>query len=168
MFYVTLVIYLGGVLLTAMSWGMVSFAIFRFITGLGIGGEYAAINSAIDELIPARLRGRIDLIVNGSYWIGAGIGAAATILLLNPGLLPVDLGWRLGFGIGGLLGLIILILRATCRRARAGSSPTGMKRPRGRWSAASKTPCEKKLTSILWVNPARRSQFTHANPSDSV
>jgi MFS family permease len=111
MFYITLAIYLGGVLLTAVSWGMASFAIFRFITGLGIGGEYAAINSAIDELIPARLRGRIDLIVNGSYWIGAGIGAAATILLLNPGLLPVDLGWRFGFGIGGLLGLGILILR---------------------------------------------------------
>jgi MFS family permease len=111
MFYITLAIYLGGVLLTAMSWGMASFAIFRLITGLGIGGEYAAINSAIDELIPARLRGRIDLVVNGSYWIGAGIGAAATILLLNPRLLPVDLGWRLGFGIGGLLGLGILILR---------------------------------------------------------
>jgi MFS family permease len=111
MFYITLAIYLGGVLLTAMSWGMASFAIFRFITGLGIGGEYAAINSAIDELIPARLRGRIDLVVNGSYWLGAGIGAAATILLLNPRLLPVDLGWRLGFGIGGLLGLGILILR---------------------------------------------------------
>jgi MFS family permease len=111
MFYVTLVVYLGGVLLTAVSWGMASFAIFRLITGLGIGGENAAINSAIDELIPARLRGRIDLVVNGSYWIGAGIGAAATIVLLNPGLLPVDLGWRLGFGIGGLLGLGILILR---------------------------------------------------------
>jgi MFS family permease len=111
MFYITLVIYLGGVLLTAVSWGMASFAFFRFITGLGIGGEYAAINSAIDELIPARLRGRIDLIVNGSYWIGAGMGAAATILLLNPNMLPVDLGWRLGFGIGGLLGLTILILR---------------------------------------------------------
>jgi MFS family permease len=111
MFYITLMIYLGGVLLTAVSWGMASFAIFRFITGLGIGGEYAAINSAIDELIPARLRGRIDLIVNGSYWIGAGMGAAATILLLNPSMLPVDLSWRLGFGIGGLLGLTILILR---------------------------------------------------------
>jgi MFS family permease len=111
MFYVTLVIYLGGVLLTSVSWGMASFAIFRFVTGLGIGGEYAAINSAIDELIPARLRGRIDLVVNGSYWIGAAIGAAATILLLKPDLLPVDLGWRLGFGIGGLLGLTILILR---------------------------------------------------------
>jgi MFS family permease len=111
MFYITLAVYLSGVFLTAMSWGMASFAIFRFITGLGIGGEYAAINSAIDELIPARLRGRIDLVVNGSYWIGAGIGAAATIVLLNPRLLPVDLGWRLGFGIGGLLGLGILILR---------------------------------------------------------
>jgi MFS family permease len=111
MFYITLAIYLGGVVLTAVSWGMASFAIFRLITGLGIGGEYAAINSAIDELIPARLRGRIDLIVNGSYWIGAAMGAAATIVLLNPSLLPVDLGWRLGFGIGGLLGLGILILR---------------------------------------------------------
>ena len=111
MFYITLAVYLGGVILTAVSWGMGSFAFFRFITGLGIGGEYAAINSAIDELRPARLRGRIDLIVNGSYWIGAGIGAAATILLLNPNLLPVDLGWRLGFGIGGLLGLAILVLR---------------------------------------------------------
>jgi MFS family permease len=111
MFYITLAIYLGGVLLTAVSWSMASFAVFRFITGLGIGGEYAAINSAIDELIPARLRGRVDLIVNGSYWIGAGMGAAATILLLNPSLLPVDVGWRLGFGIGGLLGLAILILR---------------------------------------------------------
>ena len=84
MFYITLAVYLGGVILTAMSWGMGSFAFFRFITGLGIGGEYAAINSAIDELIPARLRGRIDLIVNGSYWIGAGIGAAATILSSIP------------------------------------------------------------------------------------
>lgn len=111
MFYVTLAIYLGGVLLTAVSWGMASFAVFRFVTGLGIGGEYAAVNSAIDELIPARLRGRIDLIVNGSYWIGAAMGAAATIVLLNPRLLPVDLGWRLGFGIGGVLGLTILFLR---------------------------------------------------------
>jgi len=111
MFYVTLAVYLGGVLLTAASWGMASFAVFRFVTGLGIGGEYAAVNSAIDELIPARLRGRIDLIVNGSYWIGAAMGAAATIVLLDPRLLPVDLGWRLGFGIGGVLGLTILVLR---------------------------------------------------------
>jgi len=111
MFYWTLAIYLLGVLLSALSWNAASLGAFRFITGLGIGGEYAAINSAIDELVPARLRGRIDLIVNGSYWIGAALGAAATIVLLDPKLLPVDLGWRLGFGIGAALGLGILLLR---------------------------------------------------------
>src|SRR5437773_802443 len=111
LFFITVAVYLIGTALSGFSWSFASYAFFRALTGLGIGGEYAAINSAIDELIPARLRGRIDLIVNGSYWIGAGIGAAATILLLNPGLLPVDLGWRLGFGIRGLLALTILILR---------------------------------------------------------
>src|SRR6201997_5703250 len=111
MFYVTLAIYLGGVLLTAMSWGMGSFAIFRFITGLGIGGESAAINSAIDELIPARLRGRIDLIINGSYWIGAAGGGAASLLLLSGRFVSVDLGWRLPFAIGAVLSGGILYLR---------------------------------------------------------
>ncbi len=110
-FFVTLAIYLGGVVLTALSWNGLSLAAFRAVTGLGIGGEYAAINSAIDELIPARLRGRINLIVNGSFWIGAAVGAAATIPLLDPRRFPVDLGWRLGFGIGASLGLIILVLR---------------------------------------------------------
>lgn len=111
MFFVTLAIYLVGVLLTAFSWNFWSFAIFRFLTGLGIGGEYAAINSAVDELIPARLRGRVDLIINGSYWIGAAVGAAATIVLLNSRIFAIDVGWRVGFGIGALLGLIILFLR---------------------------------------------------------
>ena len=98
-FFVTLATYLVGVLLTAFSWNLVSFALFRFITGAGIGGEYAAINSAIDELIPARLRGRVDIMINGTYWVGAAIGSGATVLLLDPNLLPVDLGWRLGFGL---------------------------------------------------------------------
>src|SRR5215472_17867198 len=111
MFYVTLAIYLGGVLLTAVSWGIASFAIFRFITGLGIGGEYAAINSAIDELIPARLRGRIDLIVNGSFWLGAAAGSGASLIFLDPAVLAPNIGWRLGFAIGGVLGLGILLLR---------------------------------------------------------
>ncbi|MEJ1979212.1 MAG: MFS transporter, partial [Acetobacteraceae bacterium] len=102
-FNVTLGIYVLGVLLSAFAWDFWSFAAFRLITGLGIGGEYAAINSAIDELIPAKLRGRIDLMVNGSYWGGAAAGAAASILLLS-GILPIDIGWRLGFGIGGVLG----------------------------------------------------------------
>ncbi len=111
MFYLTLAVYLAGVALSALSWNFSSFAFFRAVTGAGIGGEYAAINSAIDELMPARLRGRIDLIVNGSYWLGAAAGAAATLVLLDPAFLPVDLGWRMGFAIGAVLGLAILALR---------------------------------------------------------
>ena len=109
-FFVTLGVYVGGVLLSAFAWDFWSFGIFRLITGLGIGGEYAAINSAIDELIPARLRGRIDLMVNGSYWAGAAAGAGASIVLLS-GIVPINLGWRLGFGIGAVLGLFVLLLR---------------------------------------------------------
>ncbi len=87
-FYVTLLVYLTGVLLTATSWSFWSFAAFRAITGLGIGGEYAAINSAIDELIPARYRGRVDLIVNGSFWLGAAAGAAGSLVLLDTRIFP--------------------------------------------------------------------------------
>ena len=111
MFFITLAIYLVGVLLSAFSWNFASFAIFRLITGLGIGGEYAAINSAIDELMPARLRGRIDLIINGSFWIGAALGSGVANVVLDTRLFPVDLGWRLGFAIGAVLGSIILFLR---------------------------------------------------------
>jgi len=111
LFFVTLAVYLGGALLTAFSWDLWSFALFRVITGAGIGGEYAAINSAIDELIPARLRGRIDIFINGSYWIGAAVGAGATLILLDPAIFPVDVGWRVGFAGGALLGLVILLVR---------------------------------------------------------
>ncbi len=111
LFFITLAIYLVGVGLTAFSWNLWSFALFRFMTGSGIGGEYAAINSAIDELIPARLRGRIDLIINGSYWLGAAAGGASTIILLDPHILPPNLGWRIGFGLGALIGLIVLCFR---------------------------------------------------------
>ena len=97
--------------LSALSWNFASFALFRLLTGFGIGGEYAAVNSAIDELMPARLRGRLNLAINGTYWLGAALGAAATILLLNPHLLPVDLGWRLGFGLGAILGTGVILLR---------------------------------------------------------
>ncbi|WP_428535793.1 MFS transporter [Rhodopila sp.] len=110
-FNLTLGIYMVGVLLTAFSWNFWSFAGFNVITGLGIGGEYAAINSAIDELIPARLRGRIDLIVNGSYWAGAAVGAAGSLLLLSGRFVGIALGWRLGFGIGAVLSGFILYLR---------------------------------------------------------
>jgi MFS family permease len=110
-FYVTLIVYLTGVLLTAVSWSFLSFALFRAVTGFGIGGEYAAINSAIDELIPARFRGRIDIIVNGSFWLGAALGSGASLAFLDPRLLAPNLGWRLGFAVGGVLGLGILLLR---------------------------------------------------------
>jgi MFS family permease len=111
MFYITLATYLAGVALSAVAWDFWSFALFRALTGAGIGGEYAAINSAIDELMPARLRGRIDLIINGSYWLGAAAGAAATVVLLDPAILPVDAGWRVAFAIGAVLGLAIMVLR---------------------------------------------------------
>jgi MFS family permease len=110
-FFVSLGIYLCGVGLTAFSWNLWSFALFRFITGAGIGGEYSAVNSAIDELIPARFRGRVDLMINGSFWLGAAAGAASTVILLNPKILPVNLGWRLGFGAGPIIGTVILYMR---------------------------------------------------------
>src|SRR5436309_6448121 len=99
LFFVTVAVYLVATALTAFSWSFTSYALFRALTGAGIGGEYAAINSAIDELIPARVRGRVDLIINGSFWIGAAIGSAATIALLDTGIVPITLGWRLAFGI---------------------------------------------------------------------
>jgi len=111
LFFITLGVYLVGTLLTAFSWNLLSFALFRFVTGSGIGGEYAAISSAIDELIPAVYRGRVNLIVNGSYWLGAAVGSASTLVILNPHYLPLKIGWRVGFAIGALLGLLILLLR---------------------------------------------------------
>src|SRR5579871_2264952 len=110
-FYLTLCVYLLGVALSALSWSFWSFAVFRALTGLGIGGEYSAVNSAIDELIPARYRGRIDLAVNGSFWFGAAAGAAVSLVILNPHWLPARLGWRVGFGLGAVLGLSVLALR---------------------------------------------------------
>jgi MFS family permease len=111
LFFVTLGLYLTATAATALSWDFWSFALFRVLTGAGIGGEYAAINSAIQELIPARFRGRTDLAVNGSFWLGAALGALGAVVLLRPGLLPPDLGWRAAFGIGAVLGLGILFLR---------------------------------------------------------
>jgi MFS family permease len=111
LFFITMGIYLTGTLLTAFSWDLVSLAACRIITGFGIGGEYAAINSAIDELIPARVRGRVNLVINGSFWLGAVAGSAATVVLLDPGVFAVDVGWRLGFGIGAALGFAVLFAR---------------------------------------------------------
>ena len=111
LFLVTLGLYLIATVLTATSQDAWMFFIFRFLTGMGIGGEYSAINSAIDELIPARVRGTVDLLVNGSYWLGTAAGAAATLVLLNPNVLAEDLGWRVCFFMGAVLGLGVLLVR---------------------------------------------------------
>lgn len=111
LFFITLGVYLTATALSGLAWSFWSFALFRAITGAGIGGEYAAINSAIDELIPARLRGQVDLAINATYWIGAAIGSVLTIFFLDPRFLPAWLGWRLVFGVGAALGLVILVFR---------------------------------------------------------
>jgi MFS family permease len=111
LFSVTLGLYLLATAATALSPNVWCFAVFRFLTGAGIGGEYTAINSAIQEFIPARFRGHTDLVINGSFWLGAALGAGSAALLLHPGWLPPDLGWRLAFGGGAVLGLAILYLR---------------------------------------------------------
>src|SRR5262249_41013721 len=100
-----------GAALTALSWDFWSFALFCLVTGMAIGGEYAAINSAIDELIPARLRGRVDLAINGTFWLGAMAGAAVSVPLLDPVLVPAWLGWRLAFGLGAVVGFGMIIAR---------------------------------------------------------
>src|SRR5882757_7457684 len=111
LFFITLTVYLVATAATALSWNFWSFALFRLATGAGIGGEYTAINSTIQELIPARVRGWTDLVINGSFWIGAAIGAVAAIVLLDPTVMNPAIGWRVAFLIGAVLGLVILVMR---------------------------------------------------------
>src|SRR5690349_18572994 len=111
LFILTLAVYLAATVATAFAFAPWYFFLTRFFTGAGIGGEYAAINSAIDELIPARVRGRVELIINGSYWVGAAAGAVAALFFLNESIFAGDVGWRLAFGTGAILGLAILFVR---------------------------------------------------------
>lgn len=111
LFLVTLGLYLVATALSGLAPGYGVFLVFRFFAGAGIGGEYSAINSAIDELVPARIRGQVDLAINGSYWVGVGLGAGLTLVLLDPELLPVGIGWRLVFALGATLGLGIVLVR---------------------------------------------------------
>lgn len=111
LFLVTLAVYLVATALSGAAPSFASFLVLRFFAGTGIGGEYSAINSAIDEIVPARLRGRIDLSVNGSYWLGVAAGAGLTMVLLDPRVVSPALGWRLAFGFGAVLGLVILPVR---------------------------------------------------------
>jgi MFS family permease len=111
LFVLTLVVYLTATVATAFAFAPWYFFIARFFTGSGIGGEYAAINSAIDELIPARVRGRVDLVINGTYWLGSAAGAAGALVLLNTSNFPANVGWRLAFGIGAIFGIFVLLVR---------------------------------------------------------
>lgn len=111
LFFITLSVYLLATAATATSWNLASFALFRFFTGAGIGGEYAAINSTIQELIPARVRGWTDLVINGSFWVGAALGALGSIVLLDPAVIDPEHGWRLAFLIGAVLALMIFFMR---------------------------------------------------------
>jgi MFS family permease len=111
LFMITLAVYLFSTAMTAIAFVPAWFFIFRFFTGFGIGGEYAAINSAIDELIPSRQRGRVDIAVNGTYWLGAIGGSLLSIVALNEDIFPGNVGWRLCFGLGVVLGVVILLVR---------------------------------------------------------
>ncbi|KPA90451.1 arabinose efflux permease family protein [Pseudomonas asplenii] len=111
LFFITLFLYIGATAATAFSWDLWSFLLFRFFTGAGIGGEYTAINSTIQEFTPARYRGWVDLTINGTFWIGAALGAVGSVVLLDPAVAGGELGWRLCFGIGAALGLIIMLMR---------------------------------------------------------
>ncbi|HEY1837230.1 MAG TPA: MFS transporter [Rhizomicrobium sp.] len=111
LFFVTLGVYMVATMLSGVAWNFWSFALFRFFTGTGIGGEYSAINSAVQEFTPARYRGHTDLAINGSWWLGAAFGALGSVFVLDPHIFAADVGWRLAFIIGGALAACLLFLR---------------------------------------------------------
>ena len=111
LFFITIAVYLIATALTGLAWNGATFFLFRFLTGCGIGGEYAAINSTIQELIPARFRGHIDLMINGSFWVGAALGALVAVLLLNSAFISPELGWRLAFLTGAVIGAVVFFMR---------------------------------------------------------
>ena len=111
LFTLTVLVYLVATIACGLSWNFWSFAFFRMLTGAGIGGEYAAVNATIQELIPARRRGFTDLVINGSFWLGAAVGALGAYVVLDPSIMPPEIGWRAAFIIGGVLGFIVLFLR---------------------------------------------------------
>ena len=111
LFLITVGVYMAATVATGLAWDFWSFLLFRFLTGAGIGGEYGAVNSAIQELIPARRRGFTDLAINGSFWMGAALGAVGSLVVLDPAIVPQAWGWRLAFVIGGLLAVVVILIR---------------------------------------------------------
>jgi MFS family permease len=111
LFTITVLVYVIATIACGLSWDFWSFAFFRMLTGAGIGGEYAAVNATIQELIPARRRGFTDLVINGSFWLGAALGALGALVVLDPAIMPQEIGWRAAFIVGGLLGFVVLFLR---------------------------------------------------------
>ncbi|MBV8573898.1 MAG: MFS transporter, partial [Acetobacteraceae bacterium] len=111
LFTVTVLIYAVATIASGLAWNFWSFAFFRAMTGAGIGGEYAAVNATIQELIPARRRGFTDLVINGSFWLGAALGAVGALVVLNPAIMNPEIGWRAAFVIGGIIGVVVLLLR---------------------------------------------------------
>ncbi len=111
LFMLTLMLYMAATLATAFAQDFLFLALCRFVTGLGIGGEYAAINSAIDELVPARVRGRVNLIINASFWIGAALGAGLSLVILDPQVMGAATGWRACFLLGAVLAVAVLLVR---------------------------------------------------------
>lgn len=158
LFSLTLIVYLSATAATAFSWNFASFAFFRAITGAGIGGEYAAINSAVDELIPGRVRGRVDLIVNATFWIGAAIGAGGSLILLNTSVIPPAVAWRFAFGIGAVIGIGVLVLRH-----HVPESPRWlMVHGRVREAETTVDAIERRIVSSL---PSRASSGSHPAPT---
>ncbi len=178
LFFITLTVYLVATAATALSWNLASFALFRFVTGAGIGGEYAAINSTIQELIPARVRGWTDLVINGSFWIGAALGAVGAIVLLDPATIDPEYGWRLAFLIGAALALVIFVMRlwlpesprwlmthgraeeaerivADIERRVLAAAPSPENLPRVRLRARSHTPLREVAHTLLHVHRRR-------------
>jgi MFS family permease len=178
LFFATIVVYLSATAATALAWDFWSYALFRALTGAGIGGEYTAINSTIQELIPARMRGRTDLAINGSFWVGAALGAGASVVLLNPAVIDPAIGWRLAFLIGAALGLVIFAMRlwipesprwlmthgrlqdaeaivAQIERQTAGQSADPAPRPKVRLRARTHTPLIEVARALFATYPQR-------------